>query len=155
MMRARVAAALASRGPGGFIDTMRSILEGPLIDAGASYVISPVLPDEVVHLTLRPIPATTMLEWTAPNRALAYNVYRGVLSVLKVDRVARTSSMTQLACGITTDSNANGLPDTTDPSLPPLGDGYFYLVTSRNLTGEGPLGTLGAAPPRINDGQCP
>ena len=38
---------------------------------------------------------------------------------------------------------------------PPQGDGWLYLVTGKNLNGEGPLGPLDAVPFRINDDQCP
>jgi hypothetical protein len=67
----------------------------------------------------------------------------------------KTSDMTQLACGIATDSDADLLPDRDDAALPPLGEVLFYLVTAENSQGEGPLGPAGAVPQRINDSQCP
>jgi len=139
------------------------IVSAPLADSapgtpengGETYIISPVSPDEVVLLTLRPEGSDTWLEWSVPDRALAYNVYRGILSQLRLSGELRTSSMTQLACGIATDSNANQLPDTTDATIPPAGETWFYLVTGENQQGEGPLQPAGAVPPRLHDGQCP
>jgi hypothetical protein len=66
-----------------------------------------------------------------------------------------TSAMTQLACGIQTDNDADLKPDFDDTGNPPLGDGWFYHVTARNGQGEGPLGPVGAVPARVNDLQCP
>jgi len=125
-------------------------------NAGETYVVSPVTPEEVVTVLLGQSGAVTTLEWTVPAQAGSYNVYRGLLSVLQGDGVVRTSSWTQLACGIDTDADANQLPDTTDGDPPPATpDVFVYLVTARNGGGEGPLGTLGAVPTRIHDGQCP
>jgi len=123
-------------------------------DAGETYVVSLVTPDEVVTLELGKDGGTTTLEWTVPDQAGSYNVYRTLMSVLRADGGVRTSSWTQLACGITTDANFNQLPDTTDIDDPGAAV-FVYLVTGRNGIGEGPLGTLGATPTRINDGPCP
>jgi Tol biopolymer transport system component len=126
------------------------------IDAGETYVISPVHPEEVVLLTLsRATRLGTRLEWTVPHRALRYNIYRGMLSTLRLVGSVHTSDTIQLACGSTTDGDSDGLPDMTDSQSPPAGDGFYYLVTGRNLEGEGPLGPAGALPPRVNDAQCP
>ena len=57
--------------------------------------------------------------------------------------------------GINADANTNGLPDTSDATVPDLDSVLYYLVTAENLTGEGPLGPAGAPIPRINDLQCP
>jgi hypothetical protein len=124
-------------------------------DAGQAYVISPVSPDEVVQVLLEDTGGVTTLEWTVPHRALAYNVYRGLLSVLVSRGEVRTSDMTTLACEISTDADADELPDTTDATAVPTGDVFFYLVTAENLTGEGPLGPAGAVPPRVLDAHCP
>ncbi len=126
-------------------------------DAGESYVISPVSPAEVVSLTLVPwTPATTtFLEWTVPSRGISYNLYRWSDAALKSGGSARTSNATQLACGTSADANANGLPDATDPAVPGPNSIFSYLVTAKNLTGEGPLGAALQAPPRANDLQCP
>jgi hypothetical protein len=126
-----------------------------LQDAGQAYVISPVASGEVVGLQLSKSGGSAMLEWTVPHRALVYNVYRGVLSVLRSVGQVRTSDMTQLACEIATDSDTDQMPDTADAASPAPGTGYFYLVTAENLSGEGRLGPPGAVPPRLLDAHCP
>jgi hypothetical protein len=126
-----------------------------LQDAGQAYVISPVAPGEVVGLTLGKSGGSAVLEWTVPHRALVYNVYRGLLSVLRSVGQVRTSDMTQLACEIATDADLDELPDTSDATSPPVGNGYLYLVTAENLSGEGPLGPPGAVPVRLLDAHCP
>jgi hypothetical protein len=126
-------------------------------DGGETYVISPVTPDEVVLVKLRKTapPGTAALEWTVADRAVSYNVYRGLLAQLHLAGPVFTSNMTQLACGIASDADSDGLPDTTDPLVPAAQAGFYYLVTGNNLQGEGPLGPAGATPPRTNDAQCP
>jgi len=97
----------------------------------------------------------TTLEWSRADRALFYNVYRGTIASLVAGGGVKTSAATKLACGITTDADSDGLPDTMDSSSLPVGGAFYYLVTGRSLAGEGPLGPFDAAPPRINDSQCP
>jgi hypothetical protein len=125
------------------------------LDAGESYVISPVKPDEVVLLNLRDTGGGTELEWSVPPRAMYYNVYRGAVSVLGAHPEVRTSNMTAWACGIDDDADSDSLPDTVDSDPLPAGEGFFYLVTGENATGEGPLGPAGALPARLLDLQCP
>ncbi len=124
-------------------------------DAGETYVISPLLPGEVGLLTVEQSGGTTLLEWTAAPRAVSHNVYRGLISSFGAAGGVFTSQMTQLACGATLDADADGLPDLTSPGDPAPGAAHGFLVTGRSLFGEGPLGPLGAAPPRVNDAQCP
>jgi hypothetical protein len=127
-------------------------------DAGETYIISPVSPEEVVLLRLDRTGSTANLEWTVPNRAITYNVYRQTLVDLQAGGGVRTANMTTLVCGpdpVIEDVDMNGLPDTTDATVPAAGEGFGYLVTAENATGEGPLGTIGATPGRVNDGQCP
>ena len=127
-------------------------------DAGESYVISPLKPDEVVALRVGPsamTPGTTELEWSVPDLGMKYNVYRGDLAVARLAGEVRTSSMATLACRTDSDGDSDGLPDTTDGDPLPAGSAYFYLVTGVNSTGEGPLGPQGLQPPRILDAQCP
>jgi hypothetical protein len=130
-------------------------LPGTPVDAGESYVISPVAPEEVVLLLLDAGGGTTNLEWTVPPRALEYNVYRGLAGTLSATGFVQTSNMTQHLCGTRADGDGDGLPDATDSQIPPPGDAFVYLVAAENLTGEGPLGPPGGWPPRVNDLQCP
>jgi hypothetical protein len=97
------------------------------------------------------------LEWSVPDLATTYNIYRGLLSGLPPAGQVKTSNMTQLACDVSGDADADAdlLPDHDDPGAPPAGDTFFYLVTASNIQGEGPLGPQGAEPLRINDQQCP
>jgi hypothetical protein len=124
-------------------------------NAGEAYVISPLSPGEVPLLGLTQAGGITTLEWSRTDRALFYNVYRGTIASLAAAGGVKTSAAARLACGIATDADIDGLPDTTDITSPPVGGGFYYLVTGRNLTGEGPLAPPGAARPRINDSQCP
>jgi hypothetical protein len=119
-------------------------------NAGESYIISPVAPAEVVSLRLSYSSDVTTLEWTVAENAVDYNVYRGLVSALAIAGQARTTDMTQLACGINTDANMNSLPDTTDGDPAPVADVHTYLVTANSGAGEGPIG-----PGRLNDGACP
>jgi hypothetical protein len=93
------------------------------------------------------------LEWSVPGHATTYNIYRGLLgATLPVGQI-RTSDMTQLACDVSADADADLLPDHDDSAAPPAGSTWFYLVTARNLLGEGALGPAQVS--RINDEQCP
>jgi hypothetical protein len=127
-------------------------------DAGETYIISFGVPGEVVEITVLEAaspPDSVFLEWTPAPRALSYNVYRGSLSALSSAAELRTSAMSQIACGIAADSDVDQLPDMIDTGTPPLGDGFFYLVTGRNVAGEGTLGAPDVAQARIHDAQCP
>jgi len=94
------------------------------------------------------------LEWTRPHRAIRYNIYRGDLASIRAAGGVRTSTvMPALSCGVTTDADADGLPDTIDASMPLQGKCFGYLVSARNATGEGPLEPAGAS--YRNDAQCP
>jgi Big-like domain-containing protein/ASPIC/UnbV protein/FG-GAP repeat protein/VCBS repeat protein/thrombospondin type 3 repeat protein len=125
-------------------------------DAGETYIFSLAASGEVGHLDITDAaspPGATFLEWTAADRAVSYNVYRGLFSTLAAAGQIRTSQMTAIACSTTADADNDGLPDFIDADMPPVDDGFFYLVTGRNLTGEGPLGD--GAPDRLLDAQCP
>ena len=124
-------------------------------NSGATYIVSAVQPNEVLGLLLARSGALTELEWLETTPTSIYNVYRGSLATLQAEGVVRTSDMTAVACGIDTDADMDGLPDDQQFGDPPPGEGFFYLVTAENLNGEGPLGTLGGAIPRINDQPCP
>ena len=130
-------------------------LAGTQSNAGEAYVISPLTPGEVPLLLVTHTGGITTLEWDVADRAFLHSVYRGtVTSVIAMGGVF-TSATTKLACGISTDVDMDGMPDTTDATSPPVDGIFYYLVTGRNLLGEGPLGPPGLVPPRINDSQCP
>ena len=71
-------------------------------------------------------------------------------------------------CEQNDDSDMDGKPDYLHAGDTPVGFLTFFLVTGRNLSGEGPLGQSQGlvfiplqdqiqvvAPPRLNDGPCP
>lgn len=128
---------------------------GPLIDAGIAYVLSPVAPPEVVLLELQRSGATTTLEWTRAARAVGYNVYREDVATLSSVKRMRTSDATKLSCGINTDADSDGLPDTTDATTPSPGQAFAYVVTGKNLHGESLSGITHGANSRLNDAPCP
>jgi hypothetical protein len=81
--------------------------------------------------------------WTAVAAARGYPVYRGTL-------ISLHGGSYDHACRGVSSSNA-----ATDGSIPPVpGDGYYYVVSARNLCGESGLGS-GAAGPRPNPSPCP
>jgi PKD repeat protein len=47
------------------------------------------------------------------------------------------------------------LNETTDVSVPPSGETWFYLVAGENIEGEGPLGTDSSGVPRESETECP
>jgi hypothetical protein len=123
------------------------------VDAGETYVISPLQPGEVLNLTLQIVGGVTRLTFNAGDRASGYGVYRGVVGVLRTAGRVKTSDTVKLACGVA--PNPDGTPpviDDADPP-PPVGAGFYYLVTGKNGHGEGPLGA--GVGPRLNDAPCP
>jgi len=97
-------------------------------------------PGEVSELRL--VDATT-LDWLPETSAEVYELYRNGLGTLP----GTYGACLQPGVGGTT---------TTDPAAPPSKQGYFYLVTARNLLGEeGTKGTNSAGAPRPNPAPCP
>jgi hypothetical protein len=92
------------------------------------------VPDEVATLDANEAPpgsATAHLAWSAAARADAYDVSRGLLSDL-VTAGSYGSCLAPLVGGL----------DHDDADLPPLGDGFLYLVRGHDTAcgGGGPLG---------------
>ena len=88
----------------------------------------------------------TFLTWE-PVQA-NFNLYRGLLSVLASTGVYTPDSSACLG-------SALGAPQFIDTDIPPLGDGYSYLVTAEIADIEGPLGDDSAGTERPNDTPCP
>ena len=130
---------------------------GTPTNAGETYVISPLHPDEVVQLTLQKLPGGSVrVEWSVTDLTASYNVYRGLLSALRSAGGVKTSAMSHAACSYAAgvDADADQLPDYDDATpAPAVGEAFVYLVTARNVQGEGSLGA--GTPTRINDAQCP
>jgi aminopeptidase N len=101
------------------------------------------VPGEVVSLTLQHVVGgATTLSWTAADRADSYEISRGLLS--EVD-ASYGSCLESGLLGLTRD----------DPDLPPVNDGYLYLVGARDsgCGGGGSTGTDSADTPRTSP--CP
>jgi hypothetical protein len=83
------------------------------------------------------------MSWTASAGAVTYNLYRGTMDggSWSFDHVCR-------APGLFT-------PGASDSELPPLGTGFYYLVSGINGCGEGVLGFASGAGPRPNSSPCP
>jgi hypothetical protein len=98
-------------------------------------------PPEVSVLRLHSGPST-QLTWDRAREAHVYDVYRGNLP---------SGQAFQYNHGCL----ESGLVDrrATDASIPPAGQAFYYLVTGRNVCGNGSLGR-GAGGSRPNDSQC-
>ena len=88
----------------------------------------------------------TLLTWE-PVQA-SFNLYRGLLSVLASTGVYTPDSSSCLG-------SALDVPQFTDTDMPPLGDGYSYLVSAESAGIEGSLGDDSAGNERPNDTPCP
>ena len=97
-------------------------------------------PAEVTNVA---IDTTSNLTWSPVVGADDYNVYRGSLS--------------WLTAGDTAKCHGNEIPGLSfaSTSIPPAGQGYFYLVTAEsNVGGEGTPGATSAGAPRLVRGKC-
>ena len=124
-------------------------------DAGETYIVSPLAPGEAGGLTLEKAALATRLEWSATDRALAYDVYRNDVGVMIARGGFATSQGTPVVCDTAADTDHDGRPDASEPATPGPGCAYAYVVTGRNDQGESPLAPAGAIPARINDAPCP
>ncbi|MBZ5639506.1 MAG: hypothetical protein LAO51_12235 [Acidobacteriia bacterium] len=108
---------------------------------GGGFVSDYPPPGEVEgHLFLN----RTTLTWSPEKSVGSYDVYRALISSL-----SGLAYGTCLQNGLTTES-------ATDAATPSAGNGYFYLITARNLLGE--IGTKGYASSgieRANAAPCP
>lgn len=83
------------------------------------------------------------LTWAADPAAVTYSLYRGTIdaSPWAYDQVCLFPSLPG--------------PGATDGTNPPRGVSFYYLVSGRNVCGEGPLGTSSDGQPRPNLSPCP
>ena len=87
---------------------------------------------------------TETLVWDPEKSTGKYNLYRDVMSALSGGDYGQCEQ--------------HDLPDetTTDSDAPPVGGGYFYLVTAVNRLGEeGNKGLDSSGEPRPNPDACP
>jgi len=90
--------------------------------------------------------APTLIAWGAS--APLYNLYRSLLSVLRSTGVYTPTG----ACL----ASALAQPNYSEPDAPPVGDGFYYLVSGENAAGmEGTLGFNSAGAERPNTNPCP
>jgi hypothetical protein len=86
----------------------------------------------------------TLLSWTTNPGDDSYSVWQGLISSL-----GPSAYGVCVAVGWTATAYS-------DPAVPPVGQGYFYLVQARNdACGWGPLGYTSAELPRLNGGNPP
>ncbi len=81
------------------------------------------------------------MSWTGVPGATSYRIYRDLLNALAPDAYGQCL----------------GSPATTqfiDPTAPPAGDGYFYLVTAVMAGTETPLGFTSDCMKRRNSAPC-
>lgn len=90
--------------------------------ADGSFLVAYTPPGEVTALLIAADRQT--LTWDAEPSVGDYNLYRDVIT-----------NLTDLGYGSCAQQDVAD-ETTTDPSLPPTGDGYFYLVTAENRLGE-------------------
>ena len=125
-------------------------LGGPVARAGlasasfradAGFVASYPPPGEVVGLRIAADKSTW--SWNAERSVGSYNLYRDLLQALP------GTYGTCLQSALATNT-------WVDPSKPPLGKGWFYIVTARNrLREEGTKGRGSSGAERPNAAPCP
>ncbi len=125
-----------------------------LVDAGSVIVAGLAIPSEAAPTSGNVSFSGDDLEWDPTPGATRYNIYRGLISVLRSNGRVRTSQMTCVANDTAQDLDFDGLPDFTDPTYPPSGQAFYYLVTAENRFGEGSLGFDSGGLERVNDAPC-
>lgn len=98
--------------------------------------------------------ATSIFSWPASGGAAHWNSYRGTIPAGLLAGRPEASRFDQV-CYESADALSDGPTTSTDASNPPLGTGYYYLVTGEGPCGEGPLGTQSSGQPVPNSSPCP
>jgi hypothetical protein len=100
-----------------------------------TFVITPAsVPPEAAPSSAPMAWSGGQLSWPADPAVSFYNVYRAALPLADLDLNGVADSYgSPFACGLTA-------PLCADPEVPAAGGGFAYLVTGRNLNGEGTLG---------------
>jgi len=83
------------------------------------------------------------LGWSADPAAASYDLYRGTIAggAWSYDHACLAPSLPS--------------PGAVDGAAPPPGAAFYYLVTGRNVCGEGPLGAASNGQQRPNPSPCP
>ena len=117
-----------------------AISSSPAFQLSAGFVSGYPPPGEVKNLMLGA--DAVSLAWDVEPGAGTYQVYRDLMSGLGSGGICSLSGL--------------ALPQASDAQVPPAGQGYFYLVTSRNLIGEeGTKGFASNGVERLNSLPCP
>jgi uncharacterized repeat protein (TIGR01451 family) len=90
-------------------------------------------PDDVVNLHVDKLGGAAQISWNAATNATAYDVVRGTLSGLP----AGPGGGDESCLGPVTITAAS------DATIPPPGQGFFYLIRGKAACGPGPYGTQG------------
>jgi hypothetical protein len=112
---------------------------------------TPVALGEVSPLTFS---SASVFNWPASGGAAHWNSYRGTIPAGLLGGRPAPSRFDQ-TCYESADALNDGATTSTDASNPPLGTGYYYLVSGEGPCGEGPLGTQTSGQPIPNTAPCP
>jgi len=100
-------------------------------------------------LILVSVPQPGRIVWQRDTVFLSFNIYRGELTGL-------TDADGDGAADDYGECISSGVVGDTleEPSIPPAGTGYYYLLTGSNDGGESPLGNASNGAPRMNRNPC-
>jgi hypothetical protein len=122
-------------------------------DACASGVCSgiPVILIEVSQVSFA---THAKLQWAPTPQGQHWNSYRGTIPHTGLGS-RPPGAVYDHTCYESADEFGDGPTVSIDPTSPPVGTGYYYLVTEENACGEGPLGNASSGAPRPNASPCP
>jgi pro-kumamolisin-like protein/carboxypeptidase family protein len=111
----------------------------------------PMTPAEVAPVLFS---GASVFGWPATADASHWNSYRGTIPVELLGGRPPESRFDQ-TCFESADAFQDGPTLSTDATDPPVGTGFYYLVTGEGPCGEGPLGTQSSGLPIPNTSPCP
>jgi kumamolisin len=92
--------------------------------------------------------------WPTIPAAAHYNSYRGTIPAALLGSRPDATRFDQ-TCLESGDAFNDGATVSTDAANPPVGTGFYYLVSGEGSCGEGPLGTQTSGQPIPNSSPCP
>jgi slime mold repeat-containing protein len=113
----------------------------------------PGLVGNTVQATQNDSTGVTTVTWTAATGAVQYNSYRGTLPAGTMG--SRPGGPYDHVCFESADAAGNGSMLSSDAAAPPVGTGFYYLVSGENACAEGSLGQASDLTPRPNPAPCP
>ncbi|HEV8120666.1 MAG TPA: protease pro-enzyme activation domain-containing protein [Candidatus Polarisedimenticolia bacterium] len=93
-------------------------------------------------------------DWPTIPGAAHYNSYRGTIPAGLLGSRPDATRFDQ-TCFESADAFNDGATVSSDAATPPVGTGFYYLVTGEGSCGEGPLGTQTSGQPIPNSSPCP